>query len=356
MADAGSTYAIEGTCAHALCEFKLKTALGIKAENPIENLDYYNAEMEQHAEDYKDFVLEVLETAKQKCSDPFIAIEQRIDYSAWAEDGFGTCDALVIADGSLHVIDFKYGKTYVEVEDNPQLKLYALGALALFDGLYDISNVSMTIFQPRLSSVNTVTCFKESIYQWADEVLKPTAKKAYAGEGELSSGKWCKYCKAKALCRKRRDDNMQLAALDFKEPTLLEDSEIEAVLAKLEQLTAWAKDVQTYAFNKALSGKKWNGWKLVRSRSNRKITDPERAAEVLRKNGFTAIFKSELLGLTELGKVVGGASKLNKMLDGIIVKPLGKPALVPESNKGEEYIPNNNAAEDFAEELADYED
>jgi len=214
----------------------------------------------------------------------------------------------------------------------------------------------MTIFQPRLGSVNTVTCFKESIYQWADEVLKPTAKLAYSGEGEFSSGKWCKYCKAKANCRKRRDDNMRLASLEFKEPALLEDDEIEEVLAKLEQLTSWAKDVQTYAFNKALSGKQWNGWKLVRSRSNRKITDPDKAAEVLRKNGYTAIYKSELLGLTELGKIVGGASKLNKMLDGIIAKTLGKPCLVPENHKGEDYIPSNNATEDFAEELAEYED
>jgi len=167
---ASSSYTLEDKSVHVLAEYLLRQALGEDMSDVAdirENLDFYSAEMEQHAEKYKDFVLEALETAKHKCADPFIALGQRVE--------FGTCDAIIIADGSLHVINFRYDDTYAEVEDDTELKLCVLGALRLYDGLYDISNVARTLIQPKIrNAISTVTCFKESIYYWAEEVLKPT--------------------------------------------------------------------------------------------------------------------------------------------------------------------------------------
>ncbi len=185
--DQTSDYAAEGTEAHNLCEHKLKNMFGIKEKNPIKTLSQYSAEMEDCASAYAVYILELLESAKLTCSDPKVLIEQRLDFSKYVEDGFGTGDCLIITDGTLHVIDYKHGQgVLVEAEDNPQMMLYALGALELFDGIYDISTVSMTIFQPRRDNVSTHTVQKEYLYQWAEEVLIPTAALAYAGEGSYS--------------------------------------------------------------------------------------------------------------------------------------------------------------------------
>jgi transcriptional regulator with XRE-family HTH domain/DNA-binding XRE family transcriptional regulator len=179
--DKGSSYAAEGTDAHTLCEYKLKTALGIKAKDPSAGLAYYNEEMEECATSYATYILELVEKAKQECADPMVLIEQRLDFSKYVEGGFGTGDALIIADGTIHIVDYKHGQgVLVESEDNPQIKLYSLGALELFDGIYDINTVSLTIYQPRRDNISTHTVSKESLYQWANEVLKPTALLAYA--------------------------------------------------------------------------------------------------------------------------------------------------------------------------------
>lgn len=177
-ADKGSDYAAEGTDAHALCEYKLRKALGMQAENPTENLTWFNQEMDDCATGYAAYVLELVEAAKETCEDPVVLIEQRVDFSRWVEQGFGTSDAILIliADGTMHVIDYKHGLgVLVSAEDNPQMKCYALGALEIFDALYDIDTVVMTIYQPRRQNISTFSLSKEELYQWADEVLKPTA-------------------------------------------------------------------------------------------------------------------------------------------------------------------------------------
>ena len=330
--DKGSDFAAEGTDAHALCEFRLQEALGIPAENPIENLTWYNEEMEDCAVSYASFVSEIVAKAKDICSDPVVLIEQHLDYSKFVQEGFGTGDCIVIADGELHIIDYKHGRgVLVEADNNPQMKLYALGALEIFDGIYDIETVSMTIFQPRRGNVSTYSLSKADLYAWAEEVLKPIAELAYKGEGQYNCGEWCQFCKAKTDCRKRAEANMELAKYDFMDPPLLTDEEIEDVLSKVDNLVAWANDVKEFAFQAAMSGKVWTGWKLVEGRSVRKYVNDEAVAATVSEAGYDP-YEKKLLGLTEMQKRLG-KSKFEELLGSLIHRPQGKPTLVPESDK-----------------------
>ena len=330
--DKGSDFAAEGTDAHALCEFRLQEALGIPAENPIENLTWYNEEMEDCAVSYASFVSEIVAKAKDICSDPVVLIEQHLDYSKFVQEGFGTGDCIVIADGELHIIDYKHGRgVLVEADNNPQMKLYALGALEIFDGIYDIETVSMTIFQPRRGNVSTYSLSKADLYTWAEEVLKPIAELAYKGEGQYNCGEWCQFCKAKTDCRKRAEANMELAKYDFMDPPLLTDEEIEDVLCKVDNLVAWANDVKEFAFQAAMSGKVWTGWKLVEGRSVRKYVNDEAVAATVLEAGYDP-YEKKLLGLTEMQKRLG-KSKFEELLGSLIHRPKGKPTLVPESDK-----------------------
>jgi len=343
--DTGSDYAAEGTDAHALCEYKLKTALGIRAKDPTANLTYYNEEMEDCANGYAAFILEIVETAKQICADPVVLIEQRLDFSKYVEGGFGTGDCLVIADGTLHIVDYKHGQgVLVEAEGNPQMILYALGALEIFECLYDIDTVSMTIYQPRRDNVSTHTVFKESLYQWAEEVLKPAAELAYAGDGKFKCGEWCQFCKVKLECRARAEHNLKLAQYDFKLPPLLEDDEVEDILGKIDGLVSWANDIKDYALQAALSGKQWNGWKLVEGRSNRRYTDEAAVADAVSAAGFDP-YERKVLGITAMTSLLG-KKRFEEVLGGYIEKPQGKPTLVPESDKRPAI---HNAQQEFSE-------
>jgi hypothetical protein len=343
--DRGSNYAAEGTDAHTLGEFKLKAALGIKAKDPTAGLTYYNEEMEECAIGYAAYILELLEKAKQECADPLILIEQRLDFSKYVEGGFGTGDCVIIADGVLHIVDYKHGQgVLVEAEDNPQMKLYSLGALELFDGIYDINTVSMTVYQPRRDNISTHTVFKESLYQWADEVLKPTAHLAYAGAGEFKCGEWCRFCKAKHECRARAEYNMALAHYDFKLPPLLEDGDVEAILGKIDELVSWASDIKDYALQAALGGKQWLGWKLVEGRSNRRYINEDAIAKVVHEAGYDP-YERKIKGITVMEKTLGKA-RFAELLGGLVEKPEGKPTLVPESDKRPAI---NTAIKDFKE-------
>nr|DAZ40302.1 MAG TPA: Protein of unknown function (DUF2800) [Caudoviricetes sp.] len=330
--DKGSDFAAEGTDAHALCEYKLKTALGIKADDPTNDLSRYDAEMEDCANGYAAFVLELIEEAKKHCADPVVLIEQRLDYSKYVEEGFGTGDCVIIADGTLHIVDYKHGRgVLVEAEDNPQMKLYALGALELFDCIYDISSVSMTIYQPRRSNVSTYTVSKDELYDWAENVLTPVAELAFSGGGEYRCGEWCQFCKAKADCRKRAEANMELAAFEFRQPPLLTDDEVEEILGKIDELTSWANDIKDYALRAAVSGKKWTGYKLVEGRSNRKYTDENAVIAAVKKAGFNP-YEHKLMGVTAMTSLLG-RKQFNEILGSYVTKPQGKPTLAPESDK-----------------------
>ena len=344
--DKGSDYAAEGTDAHELCEYKLKKILGMEAADPTENLTWYNAEMEDCATGYATYILELVEAAKESCSDPKVLIEQRVDFSRWVEQGFGTADCIIIADGTLRICDYKHGLgVLVDATDNPQMKCYALGALELFDLLYDIDTVSMTIYQPRRQNISTYEMSKDDLYTWADEVLKPTADLAFAGDGNFLCGEWCGFCKAKHECRARAEANMLLAQYDFKLPPLLTDSEIEVVLSRADQLVSWASDIKDYALQQAISGKVWNGWKLVEGRSNRKYTNDADVIQAVIDAGFDP-YEKKLLGITAMQKRLG-KSRFDELLSGYITKPQGKPTLAPVSDPRPAM---NNAKNDFMEE------
>ncbi|NFL76212.1 DUF2800 domain-containing protein [Clostridium sporogenes] len=327
-----SNAAAEGTAAHALCEHKLKKALHMRSKRPIS--DYNTDEMEEHSDAYVEFVMEQLEMAKQSCTDPLVLIEQRLDFSCYVPQGFGTGDCIIIADKKLHIIDFKYGMgVLVDVVDNPQMKLYALGALEIYDSLYDIEEVSMTIFQPRRENVSTWTISVKELKDWAENELKPKALMAYDGEGEYLPGEWCTFCRAAVKCRARAEEKLKLAQSEFKLPPLLTDAEIEEVLAKLTDLTKWANEIISYATDAAVNhGKEWHGFKIVEGRSVRKYKDEDAVAEAAKANGYKDIYRQSLITLTEMQKLMGKA-KFEEILGGLIHKPPGKPTLVPLSDK-----------------------
>ena len=348
--DKGSDYAAEGTDAHALCEYKLRQALGMEATDPTENLTWFNEEMSDCATGYAAYVLEQVEAAKQTCADPVVLIEQRVDFSRWVESGFGTADCILIADGTLQIIDYKHGLgVLVSADGNPQMQCYALGALELFDAIYDIDSVRMTIYQPRRENVSTYELSKDELYRWADEVLKPTADLAFAGDGNFLCGEWCGFCKAKHDCRARANANMELARYDFKLPPLLTDEEVEEILARADDLVSWASDIKEYALQQAISGKEWHGWKLVEGRSNRRYTNETAVAGAVTDAGFDP-YEHKVLGVTAMQKLLG-KSRFDEILAAYIEKPQGKPTLVPESDKRPAM---NTAKNDFMEEN-DYE-
>ena len=299
--------------------------------------------METCANEYCSYVLEQYEKAKQYCKDPLIFIEQRLDFSKYVEQGFGTGDCVIIADKELHIIDYKHGLgVLVQSKDNSQMMCYALGALEAFDDLYDIEQVEMTIFQPRKDNISSYTISKDSLLQWANEVLKPTAALAYVGEGEFKAGDHCKFCKAKAVCRKRAEANLELAKYDFAVPDTLDNLEISSILTKIDELISWGNDVKDYALFKAQQGVHYDGYKLVEGRSNRKYIDEVKVAEIVKEAGLDP-YEQKLLTITAMTSLLG-KKKFNELLGDQIYKPPGKPALVPESDKRPEL---NSAIDDF---------
>ena len=332
FADKSSEAAAEGSAAHALCEHKLRKALKQRSTRPTSKYD--SDEMEMYTDSYLEFVLEQIEIAKQHCADPFVLIEQRLDFSCYVPDGFGTGDCLIVADKLLHIIDFKYGLgVLVDAEDNPQMMLYALGALRLFDALYDIDTVSMTIFQPRRENVSTWTISVSELEEWAEKTLRPRAELAFTGEGEFNPGPWCSFCKAAVKCRARAEEKLALAQYEFAKPPLLTDEEIEDILSRLDDLTKWANEIAAYAQDAAINhGKQWNGYKLVEGRSNRKYTDESAVIAAATAAGYRDIFKKSLIPITEMEKLMGKKT-FAEVLGGLVIKPQGKPTLVPASDK-----------------------
>lgn len=332
FADRSSEAAAEGSAAHALCEHKLRKALKMRSTRPVSKYD--SDEMEMYTDSYVEFVLEQIEVAKQHCADPFVLIEQRLDFSCYVPDGFGTGDCLIVADKLLHIIDFKYGLgVLVDAEENPQMMLYALGALRLFDALYDIDSISMSIFQPRRENVSTWTITVAELEEWAEQTLRPKAELAFKGEGEFNPGPWCTFCKAAVKCRARAEEKLALARYEFAKPPLLTDEEIEDILSRLDDLTKWANEIAAYAQDAAINhGKQWTGFKLVEGRSIRKYTDETAVAAAATAAGYRNIFKKSLIPITEMEKLMGKKT-FAEVLGGLVIKPQGKPTLVPASDK-----------------------
>lgn len=346
-----SEAAREGTAAHALCEHKLKKFLKKRSKRPVS--DYNSDEMEECTDAYAEFVMEQYEEAKKYYKDPVILIEQKLDFSCYVPEGFGTGDCIIISDDKLHIIDFKYGLgILVEAEHNPQMMLYALGALEIYDALYDIKEISMTIFQPRRENVSTWTISIEELKVWAEEELKPKAQMAYEGNGEYLPGEWCTFCKAAVKCRARAEEKMKLARMEFKMPPLLTDAEIEEVLTVLPDLTKWANEITAYATEAAIHhGKEWNGFKVVEGRSNRKYRDEQLVAEAAKEHGYTDIYRKSLIPMTEMQKLMGKAD-FEEILGDLIYKPPGKPTLVPITDK-RPAMNVSNAVNEFNEIMED---
>ena len=349
--DQGSEYARQGSDAHALCEHLLLKALGRETRDPTEDLTYYDAEMQEAAEAYAAFVMEQVAEAKTVCHDPLICVEQTVDFSKWVQHGFGTADALIVADDTLYITDMKYGVGCLVTADgedgtgNSQLKCYALGAIDTFGDLYDINRIRLSIFQPRRDNVDTFELTKADLLQWADDVLVPIAKLAYEGQGEFEAGNHCQFCRVKATCRKRAEYAMELAKYEFADAPTLDENEIAEILPQIDTLVSWAEDIKSYALNQALSGVRYPGFKLVAGRSNRKYADEAAVAKVVSEAGYDP-YDKRLVGITEMTKRLG-KKRFEELLNGLLIKPEGKPVLVPATDTRPEL---NNAKNDFTEE------
>ena len=349
--DNESSAAAEGTAAHALAEHKLRKALKMRSKKPVSPFDC--DEMDEYTDAYVDFVLKQLELAKQSCSDPLVLIEQRLDFSEYVPDGFGTGDCIIISNKTLHIIDLKYGMgIIVNSEHNSQMMLYSLGALEIYDSLYDIEEVSMIVFQPRRENVSTWTIPVDELRDWAENELKPKAELAFKGEGEYCPGDWCTFCRAAVKCRARAEEKLKLAQSEFRLPPLLTDAEIEDVLGKLSDITKWANDILAYATDAALNhGKQWSGYKIVAGRSIRKFKNEDAVAKAAKANGYKDIYRQSLITLTEFEKLMGKA-KFNEVLGDLVYKPPGKPTLVPITDK-RPALNVSNAKNEFNEIMED---
>lgn len=347
--DAGSDYAAEGTLAHAYCTLKLKKYLGLPTadeEKEIEALSqYHTGEMDEYTDTYVSIVLEKFNAARAHTKDAQLLVETRLDFSKHIPDAFGTADAIIIADGTIEEIDFKYGKgVKVSAFQNPQTMIYGLGAFEKFDFEYDIRRVRMTIIQPRIDNLSEYEVTTAELLSWAIKELEPKAKEAYSGNGKQQPGDWCQFCKVKHtcralvnLCKETAQNNAQLLSTD----ELAKD-----VLPMLPIIKTWLAGVEDYALQQALSGVSLPGWKLVEGRSNRKIVNVEGAATALINAGYakTAIYKpQELCTITELEKMVG-KKQFAALCADFIEKPKGKPTLAEESDKRPALDP---VAEDF---------
>jgi hypothetical protein len=355
LPDTAGEAAAEGTLAHSIVEERLDSIIEKgkwpkKASAKLRMHELYRPVMEEHADTMVGYVMEIHDQLAEAGSDPILMSEQRLDFSRWVPDGFGTGDALIIADGELHVVDYKYGKGVpVYAEDNPQLRLYALGAYDAFDPLYDIHEVHTHIVQPRLDSQTTEKLTAEELLKWADEYVAPRAKMALTGSGEPNPGEWCRFCKARATCRARAEQHLALMRYEFQSPLEMTPEEIGDILGRVDELCKWAKSVKDYALMTAVSnGKTFPGWKLVRGRANRKLTDESEVAEILLKTGFRPEQIYSLKGLTDLEEVVG-KNALSALLGDLIVKPEGRPTLAPESDRRQAIT--RTAADDFADDF-----
>lgn len=345
--DEQSPYAAEGTAGHAMAEYLINKHLKKRVKRPVS--DYYSDELMEAVEDYVSYCIEVIEKAKQDCDSPFIAVELRVSLDHRVEGCFGTADLVVVDSKKVHIIDLKLGKgVMVDAEQNVQLMIYGLGVLDMLECLYDIETVELTIVQPRLEHLSTWEISAEELKKWGAEVFEPGANMALAGEGTYSAGDHCRFCKARFNCRERANEYLKLAQMEFAEPPLLSDEEVAEVLAKADALKKWAEEIYTYAQNEAIvNHKEWPGYKLVLGRSNRKYTDEEDVAKAATDAGYTDIYKSTLIGITEMERLMG-KKKFNEILGAYVYKPDGKVTLVPDSDK-REAINLSTAEADFKE-------
>lgn len=342
-----SSYAREGTFAHALAELTVNYWLNNISEMDFENQrdklissetgkEFYNAEMQEYINDYAHLIISKVNSAKEICEDTFAELEVKIDFSKWVPQGFGTSDCIIVSDNTLEIIDLKYGKRHrVEAKENPQMKLYALGALEYYGSLYDIEKIRMTIFQPRLSGEQSSDeIMVTELLKWAEEVIKPKAKEAFEGTGEFTpSEEACRFCRAKEKCKARFEYNLKLFD-EAPEPRLITPSEAAKVLDKAEDIKTWLEDLESLVMSALMKGEKVKGYKIVEGRSNRTFADESKVVKAMKKAGYkeTVLYEKKLIPLTQMEKDFG-KKEVAEILKDLIVKPKGKPKLAPESDK-----------------------
>lgn len=349
--DKGSTFAEEGTLAHAYCAKKLKEFLGLSVDEEkaeIAQLDeqYHSGEMDEYTDTYKTIVLEKFNAARAKTKDAQLLVEVKLDFSHYVPDAFGTSDAIIIADGVMEVIDFKYGKgVKVSAVENPQMMIYALGAWDLFNFEYDIRKVRMTIVQPRIDNLSEFELDAADLINWAVDELQPKANEAYAG-GKQKPGNWCQFCKVKANCKALSSMCIEAQQANPDPRKISKEVMERTILPFLSTFKTWLTGVEEYSLEQALSGVQYRGFKIVEGRSIRKITNPTAVMELLDKEGLAKeayIKPTELRSITDLEKLIG-KKRFCTICAKYINKPQGKPTLVPESDKRPAF---NQAEDDF---------
>lgn len=345
--DEESSYAAEGSAGHALAEHLIKKHLKCRSKRPVS--DYYSDELLAAVDEYVAYVIQQIELAKQICKSSVFIIEQKVDLSSYVEQCYGTADMVIVTDKKIQIIDLKLGKGIpVSAIENVQLMIYGLGVLNDLEVLFDIEVLELTIVQPRLESISTWEITVDDLKSWANKVFVPKAQMALAGEGEFCAGDWCRFCKARFQCRERAKGFLQLAQMEFKDPSLLSDDEMAEVLIVADDLKKWAEEVYTFAQNEAIvHNKEWPGFKLVEGRANRKYTSEEDVVEAAKVAGYEDIFKQSLIGITEMEKLMG-KKQFNEILGNLVYKPQGKVTLVPMSDKRQP-INLATANDDFAE-------
>lgn len=354
--DTTSEYAAEGTTAHVLGEAKIRLAMKeitrVQYHRLIKKLEI-TEDMESYTDDYRDFVIERLNAAKAKTPDAILMLEQTLVYAKWVPGGFGTGDVVIIADGAMEIIDLKYGKgVLVSATENTQMQLYALGAIDEYEYIYDIDKVTMTIYQPRIDNIDSYTVDAATLMEWGDRVVRPLALKAFSIESDCCAGKHCDdgFCKARPVCVAYAEKKQELNKFNFAKPRTLSIDEIPEVLENAKQLAKWAKLVEDYALDQALNHDvKYPGFKIVEGRSNRTYSLPENdIASVLFEKGYAeeTVYKKELRKITDMEKQLSKKT-FNEILGGYVIKPQGKPTLVPMEDKRPEISTADSAAEDF---------
>lgn len=345
--DTESPAAAEGTAAHALAEHKLRAILGMHTTRP--DSDLIDEDMETYTDGYVDYVTERLKRRREITPDAQIMIEQRLDFSRWVPDGFGTGDCIIIDDDRMTVIDFKYGQgVLVQADNNPQMRLYALGALEAFSPLYDVDTVDMVIYQPRRDNISTTSMPVRDLYDWATSTVQPRANLAISGAGEMQAGDWCQFCKVKATCRARADEALRIAKHEFGPAAELTDTEISEVLDLIPRVESWIRDVRKHALAEAHAGKKWPGFKLVAGRATRRFTDEDAVADRAQHAGYAPeqLYTQKLIGITAMTKLLG-KTQFDELLGDLIGKTTASPKLVPDSDPAPE-LSVATAADDFS--------
>ncbi len=351
--DTTSEYAEEGTLAHEISELKLTeyvSPMGIKSFNSkykkLKEHKLYKPEMDNYTEFYIDCIKELMMSFDKT---PTVFIEKKVDFSDYVPDGFGTADFLTVYGSTLYIRDLKYGKGVpVFAENNPQLMLYALGALLEFSVFMDIETVNMGIIQPRLDSVSVWEIPASDLLEWAEKEVKPNADRAFVGNGEFKIGN-CTFCRAKAVCKARAESNMSLETEMKLKRNILSNAEMGEILKRAQDLIKWVKDIENYCHQAILRGEEVPGWKLVEGRSVRAFSDTEKALEILKEKGVEEelMYERRVLSLAQLEGVVG-KKDFNDYVGDLVIKPKGKPTLVPETDKREKYVSDVvNATDEF---------